>query len=507
MKYYNGILYNKDNLTELKINIEFANKKVINMFIKNNFLTSEDDNRFEYLNPNDKKLLDTYVNNIIDNKKDNININSILLKMYKDKLLITNDISSKSIIYEKIIDEENNLYAKEIISGITFPISKDFDIESKVMIEDKVDKKECFVNIDEDSRNVITVESVDRDSSSYFYGKKDSIYHIIPVQHMIDDDDYILEQIPDKKRNFELIRLGTFAKCHMRYLTLSIKPNILFSNLELGKIYVDEKSIANNNEIENYKDKYQNKFGNKHKYKRFINELTSFSKENVYKGEIIPKKEEIKEHIEQNDLTKLMEQIEYNLIILKNYSLENYQKYSNKYNELLSSDTLKFPITKASLESILAGIEMCLKFEKNSGSNLLEYLENKKQEYLSNLLDNHIESTLTIDDIDKIMELYLKMQNEYNPINQRKITRNIALLYLLELIENKDNLDNIDIEKSYIKDLILTILIWINELNELKIINCDKLLDLSIKYSIDDTLDIIKSINSNNLNQELIKRL
>ena len=507
MKYYNGIIYNKDCLKDLIINIEYARNKVIDMSMENYKLIDEEDNRFEYLNDDEKELLDAYFRNYIENKKNDININNILLKMYKDKLLIIGGNSSIPIIYEKIIDEEGNLYAKELITGIIFPISKDFDIESKLKKESKVEKKECYVNEDRDNRKVINIESIDRDASAYFYGKKDSIYHVIPVGNLIGDDEYKIEQIPDGKRQFEVVKLGTYVKSHMIYLTLSIKPIILFSNLDLGKIFVNEKSIANTKEIEKYKNKYQNKFGNRHQYKRFINELKSLANENVYKGEIIPKKEEKIELLKKDDITIKMENIEYMLLKLKNYNQDSYEKYSLEYQNLLSSDKLKISLNIQSLTSLEAKIEACFKYGINTGIALITYLDNIKNIYVNSLMYNNIESNYTINEIDKIMELYLKMQNDFDPVNKRKITSSIALLYLFELIENKDNLDNIDITNSYIKDNIKPILIWLNYLIEEEIIKTSKLIDLNTNYNLDDIIDIIKGIEFKDINEDKIKKL
>ena len=496
MKYYKGIIIEPKYFIKEE-NILVADDKIINN-------DSDFFDKFMRLSESERNLIDTYFQNIIHGKNNDIDINKSLAKMYKAKWLYTCNTSAHTeIIYEKIIDEDNNVYAKEIITGEIFPIATIVETENSVNImHNKQDK--CFVSIDDKSnRNAIIVDREDRDISSYFFDKDYNIYHVIDAGY----NTYIIEKLPDRKKRFEVIKMGNYKKCPIIFLKLNIKPIVLFSNLDQGNVFITEESFANRNEIEQYQKEYENRFMNKRNYKDFIKKLNDYAKENVFKGDIIPKKEIVHERIEKDEITKIMENIEYLLIRLKDYNPHDYEKYSLEYDNMLSSETLKISITKASLISLEAKIEMSLNFGNNNATNILDYLESKKEEYLNDLANNSIYSSLSITDIDNIMETYLKIQTEYDPISRRRITRNIALLYLFELIENKDHLDNLDLNNSYIKDNLLTILIWIDNLAKKNIIKCDKLLDLSIKYDMNDILEIVKSIEINELDKEKIKKL
>ncbi len=302
--------------------------------------------------------------------------------------------------------------------------------------------------------------------------------------------------------------LGAFSIEEGLLFTILLKYVVLFSNLERGEFFIDNLSVANTNEIRDYQERYRDSFGNRRRRREFINRLNAEARCNVFRWDIIPKKT-ISQGYEKDDITKLMERIEVLLIRLRDYNGEQYAKYSAKYNELINQEDskLQFPITKPILESIEAGILLSFYFNKNNGNNILEFLEIKKKEYLENLLNKEGKTSITIHDIDKIMELYLRSQNDYDSITKRKITRNIGLLYLLELLENRPLSLNEDIKKSYIKDNITNIILAIKTLEELEIIHYDVVIDLSYDYQLEELLAIINTIKINDNIEEKIKRL
>ena len=298
-----------------------------------------------------------------------------------------------------------------------------------------------------------------------------------------------------------------YFKANITLFNLVISDYLNFNNIDRCEVFVNQDMIANQQEIDYYLNKYKNVFGNKRYRKEFINNLNSYANQNVFKGEIIPKKDEIKV-IKLDDSTKLMERIELGLLKLKSHNEALYYNLSKEYNDLLSNqeDTLKIPLTKSYLESLEAKILFCLTFDKNNGGSIINYLNYQKDVYLNYFLKGEDKSILTISDIDNLMELYLKMQNEFDIKSKRIIIRNISLLYLLELYENKDELMEYNFNNSYLNECLISILLWLNTFLELNIIKTDYIIDINNNYSLDDIIMIIKNMKLN-LDQEKIKKL
>lgn len=496
MKYYKGYLFDKNNLESKYINVAFSNGKILNSSDKDFYEI------FKLFSLEEKELLDNFFSIRKDrNIEFNADVINILKKVYANLNLQYQYLTS--IIYELIEGKDGNLYGKELITGNIFPIANKKDMLINIDSQDII--KRLYMNNKNDSRESVIYDRKAKDDSNTFYSPDNRKYYLLPYISKI----CIYEHIDQNDDKFPIIKdLGEYSERMGVLFKLKYSFNIIFSNLERGEIFIDNRGIANTIEIQEYEHQYQKKIFN-YRRRQFINMLNICAKQNVFKEDIIPKTKEEKDKIEIDDTTKIMERIEYSLIRLKNYNPRQYTIYKKRYEELMYNDDKKLRLTvnKAVLDSIEAGILMCFQFDKNNGSNILEYLENTKNEYLSNLKNDNFDFSLSIEDIDKIMELYLKMQNDYDIVNKRKIIRNIALLYLLLLIKNKNIIDRIDFENSYINDNLLTILIWINTLKEENIINCSKLIDLSYDYNINDILEIIKSIEINNLDSDKIKRL
>ena len=114
---------------------------------------------------------------------------------------------------------------------------------------------------------------------------------------------------------------------------------------------------------------------------------------------------------------------------------------------------------------------------------------------------------ISLDDLDKINELFLRTKDEYDLVKQRKIIRNISFIYLLEV---KENIDKIDIERlkiSYFADNIKSIVLSINALCELGFIKKDLIIDLNTDLSVDSVLEIIKRIEFNEFNKGKVKEM
>ncbi len=492
-KYYKGKLFNKNAINTTSTNI----------LVANNMIAYLNDNRFngkfKSLTDEERKIIDEFFSNLENSNIEIDNNLKIILKKILPEFNICNN--TLDIIYELIEDEDGNYYGKELITGNIFPIAFNKDIVINYPIDNS--KMEVYTDF---SRNMIinTQNNLKRNDSFYDQFKREFIYN-----KLFDENNYQLIEYSEKAiaKNKHIRTVGYFKKVNGTLFKVYNTYNIIFSNLERGEYYIENDTIANNIEINKYQRKYKDSFMNQ-KRKKFIDYLNDCANKNVYKKEIIPKKEE-KELLEKDDLTKIMERISCHLLRLKDYSEPCYNKYNNIFNELIQQDEnqLKIPITKTGLESLEAAIMMCFKFDKKSGNNILSYLEYKKMEYFDNLFNNNKNTSLSINDIDKIMELYLKMQKEFEISKRRVITLNISLLYLLELIINKEEIDMINLSKSYFKDNTLSILFWIYTLSKNNIIKTDMILDLAFDYELNDVINIIRNIEVKEKDMEKVKKI
>ena len=202
-----------------------------------------------------------------------------------------------------------------------------------------------------------------------------------------------------------------------------------------------------------------------------------------------------------------MENIEF--LIEQITDLDEKKKFEEMYKEILepSSLTVK-PLSIETLVTLESDIEFYLNFNKKNTDKLDNYLENLKKQYLFNLMENNSEKTnLTLSELDKINELFLKTKNNYSIVDQRKILKTISLIYLLEVIENKDEIDMKELENSYFKDNIKSIILGIKILESLDLIECDINLYLNDDISVYNVVNIIKKIKVKKINSEEYKKL
>ena len=191
-----------------------------------------------------------------------------------------------------------------------------------------------------------------------------------------------------------------------------------------------------------------------------------------------------------------MENIEF--LIEQITDLDEKKKFEEMYKEILepSSLTVK-PLSIETLVTLESDIEFYLNFNKKNTDKLDNYLENLKKQYLFNLMENNSEKTnLTLSELDKINELFLKTKNNYSIVDQRKILKTISLIYLLEVIENKDEIDIKELENSYFKDNIKSIILGIKILESLDLIECDINLYLNDDISVYNVVNTIKKNKS-----------
>ncbi len=265
------------------------------------------------------------------------------------------------------------------------------------------------------------------------------------------------------------------------------------------KIIVINSGIASKNVVIDYQNKYK-----LFSRKKYIKKIETLFNENIFREEIIENEPIIKD--KQNSITIIMENIEY--LIEQVNDLKEKEKFKEKYKEILKSSFLTTKsLSIGTLVALETEIEFYLNFNKQNNDGLDNYLENIKKEYLLNLIENNGKKTnLTIEELDKIMELFLKTKNNYSVITQRKILKTISLLYLFEVMENKD-IDIRILENGYFKDNIKSIILGIKSLQELGILENNLNLYLDSDISIINVVNVIKELKIKKMDLDETKEL
>lgn len=307
-------------------------------------------------------------------------------------------------------------------------------------------------------------------------------------------------------KNEKILYTYTFKKIMKDTIpTLEKKVICKDSNLAKFTIISTLERVASINEVNRYNE-LKNK---KNDYDKFINQVTDKYNENVFCNEIIEKKKTCPE--KQNEQTKIMENIEYYLLLLKKYNTELYNKINNEYENLYDHNLnqVKNPIfTNEYLLNFESKVKLDLLFAKENTTNIIEYLDCVTPSYLSKTIDNEITSEdLNINDIENIIDLFLKQKNDFDIPKQRTILRKISLLYLLILKNNIEKVNEKELKNSYLNDNLKSILISINLLFEEGIIESDIATKNLENISLDTTMDIIKNISFKIVNKNNIKKL
>ena len=477
-KYYIGNLFDYGSVSANKIFICCADDKVLPCSDSDFML------RYGELSYDERKKIDyCFSHNPVTSQIKLKDIMILLNKMYHDKkFTIKENLGSSStpIIYEIIEDNTGNLYGKEILSGALFPII------TKETKKFEVDTHESMVFLGKGEGYLYQEPNTD------FYTNGTSKFHLKDYKTY----DNKMGYYAIREHSYNPISLNSLKTGYLSYLTYQYQ--FLHDNVELGRFWIKEQSPASEIDIEKYQKLHSVKKSLFRRRNYFVDLLVHESKNNVYKEEIIPKKEEIIKQEVVDDETRLMEEIEYLLLKLKDYNNELYNKYNTIYQNLFieADNKLKtVTINKSYLESLKANIMLCFNFNKNSGMSLMDYLNNLKNEYLNNFMNEEkLLTKITIPELDKIMELFLKTQNDYNPINRRIIFRNISLIYLLEIYENKDTIDYEILKKSYVNQCLKSIILCIISLMEDNVITCDYLITLNDDIMLSDVIDVIKNI-------------
>ena len=288
------------------------------------------------------------------------------------KLTIYENDVILDLMYEKVEDQEGNIYARELLSGKLFPIS-------------------------------------------------------------------------DKYTEFMKYTITNIPTCP-NASTFTIKMNAEYRHPNYEKIYsvMMFEEVADKNDLDEYLNKYDRMFFGEYKKQKRIDRIVYESNKNVLSEEVevteISRNRKTKtERQSQNTLTISMENIEYMISRLESINPERSKYYSEEYERALNSvDIMQNKrVSETSIISLEARLEFELMFTKGENTSLTEKLDELKKEYLSHFIEKTQEKTLiTLDDLDKLMELFLKTKDSYSILEQRKILRNFATIYTLEVKEN-----------------------------------------------------------------------
>ena len=319
------------------------------------------------------------------------------------------------------------------------------------------------------------------DCSNYF--QKDAIYY------RKDSSNGIFYSHGDYRKYFPI----NFVS---HSLTPIIRP---FENLSLCKSIVFTYKVADKNEIEKYTHQFKGLFKNSSK-RKFLENITTQYNKNIFNSVVTEKEQKIeikKNKVEKDKMTLKLENIEYLLSKLKNKNNEAYEELQKEYNELIDSENKTLTLTPITIETltILEGkMEFSLSYSKNKNNDIFSLLEDLKKEYLDNFKSEEDKTTkLTLAEIDKLYELFLKTKQEYALKSQTKILKDIAFLYIMETIEDED-IKIRDLENSYFIDHLKYIMMVIMSLIDDDIIKDDILINLDDELNIYNIYNIIKNI-------------
>ena len=313
--------------------------------------------------------------------------------------------------------------------------------------------------------------------------------------------------ISDSHTKFMKYTLTDIPSCpNASTFTIKIETEYRHPNYE--KIYsvMMFEEVADKNDLDEYLKMF---FGEKKKQKR-IDKITYESNKNVLceeveVTEISKRKKEKPQRQSQNTLTISMENIEYMISRLESINPERSKYYSEEYERALNSvDIMQNKrVSETSIISLEARLEFELMFTKGENTSLTEKLDELKKEYLSHFIEKTQEKTsISLDDLDKLMELFLKTKDSYSILEQRKILRNFATIYTLEVKENIKEIDSNRLKDSYFNDLKKSIILSIKSLIQTGLFKGNIQFELSTDESIENILELIRSLEIEKTQEE-----
>lgn len=347
-----------------------------------------------------------------------------------------------------------------------------------------------------DSREIIFEIVIDKDGNKY--AKELYTGRLFPIDSR------------ETRRNKYVVSIDDRSKFYV-YNNIDITAEFMHPMYSKIDVIIARVDVANQNEVERYKSRFESGLFHDKKRERYIRTINYEANKNVLKEEIETFKieESPKKEREKQDATiTTMENIEYLLLRLKKINKESYDKYYQMYKDILKEEDIlnRSNIQIGSLISLEAKIEVELLFIKGDDTTIGEKLEQLEQEYLNRLKSKGNDKTIiTLDDLDKLMELFLKTKQDYSILEQRKILRSFSTIYTLEVKENQNEVTVERLKNSYFNDIKKSILLCIDTLIEEGYIIGNIMADLSKEESIEEILELIKSLEINKLDNSQLK--
>ena len=287
--------------------------------------------------------------------------------------------------------------------------------------------------------------------------------------------------------------------------TLSLKQTYTDDNMARFEYILSIDEVASLNTVNKFKDIQKNKKN----FEVYISTIKELYNENVFKKQIIEKETEPLK--EQNILTKLMEEIEYLLQLLKQYNVDSYNKLLLEYKKLLNDNNDSLVATdpsKKELQNFLANVKLSLLVSENKKDNLSEYLTDATVNYFNRMSTNELSNQdLNINDIDILTEMFLTNKDNYTVVDQRNILIKFSMLYLLVTKANINNINIEDLKESYFFKNLKTIILCMFALCENGIITTPIDITSNDNITIESVIEVIKSVEFNKTGEDKIKNL
>ncbi len=254
-KYYKGRIFTLNNINNLTLKIDTTNMIL-------NSSSKEFIDRFNKLDSLVRNELDLFFTKNNENIKD---IKLIIKKMFNDLKINVND--SDEIIYSVYQDEFGELYGKELITGLIFPIfKKNLDIE----IDKFVPKVFYLPEI-----SIRDAYKVSNNSREYFLN---NIFYNDLLENSHDNNYSVFENNGNlflKLHENDIIKINQ-KKGYEANVNLNISHALIGAT---KKTFINHEKMASYDELINYKNKYRNKIIQK----KFINKLVELNELNVFK--------------------------------------------------------------------------------------------------------------------------------------------------------------------------------------------------------------------------------
>ena len=424
----------------------------------------------------------------------------------------TDNVLGISVIYERIYDENGNMYGKELITGVVFPINMQY---SSFDVSYSLKKMENVYYDINNSKGYYLKEANIKKLNDYCYylidfnGNKYGISYD-QYKKLKFMDHYDSEYVCFDDKCHEMVFCDTPLS-----FNVCLSPNMTFLSNQRVEYVIGSSMIANELEVQEYISRFNNGFGKKKRKRDFKDIINNMFLSN-YLGEInfVSNNDIIKERVSESTITKEMQELEFLLLKLKSVSIDDYNLLNKEYLEILNQDDSLLHLNTLSINSIILlqnRAELAFLCHGGQSRRILKYLEDQVNIYLDNYNEGIIEKTrITLDDLDKLSNYFLNSKNSYTIKEQNEILRCLSLLYLFEIYENKDILNTLDLKNSYVADNIKRILVVIGVLHDVGIIKeiPNSLYDIS---DLDEFLDFIKKIEFNDIletkGNELIKKI